>query len=275
MAANLAPFPSQHIEAVAKVLGDTNEGLTGPEIGMILRDAGIPDIDSTNTKWKRLYNALASIQNETRVGNYVVMVVNRAMVPVRYTSAPTLFDLRRQRLNAVLLLSGYHVREDGKVGRASTAQTLTEALQRANRLSAALSARGVHEDVLQFCRAELLQENYFHAVFEATKSIASKVRTLSGFDGDGADLVQRAFGLGKEGIPALAINSLSSETDRGEQRGFVSLLVGLFGCVRNPLAHHAKVEWTMTEQDALDILTLASLVHRKLDKAQRRQSPAS
>jgi hypothetical protein len=129
------------------------------------------------------------------------------MAPVRYTSAPALFELRRQRLNAVLLRSGYQVREDGKVGRASTAQTLTEALQRANRLSAALSARGVHEDVLQFCRAELLQENYFHAVFKATKSIASKVRTLSGFDGDGAELVQRAFGLGKEGIPAFAITA--------------------------------------------------------------------
>ncbi|GAB3647822.1 TIGR02391 family protein [Ramlibacter alkalitolerans] len=272
MADSLAPFTSAHIEAVARVLGDTNDGLTGPEIGFILRDAEIPDVDSTNTKWKRLYSALASIQNEKCIGNYLIMFVNRAMAPVRYTNTPALFELRRQRLNAVLLLSGYQVREDGKVSRASAAQTLTEALQRANRLSAALSARGVHPDVLQFCRAELLQENYFHAVFEATKSIAAKVRTLSGLDGDGADLVQRAFGFGKADAPTLAINSLRSETDRGEQRGFVSLLVGLFGCVRNPLAHHAKVEWTMTEQDALDILTLSSLVHRKLDKAERRQT---
>jgi hypothetical protein len=69
MADNLVPFPSQHIEAVARVLGDTNDGLTGPEIGFILRDAEIPDVDSTNTKWKRLYNALASIQNEKGIGN--------------------------------------------------------------------------------------------------------------------------------------------------------------------------------------------------------------
>lgn len=59
MANNLVPFPSQHIEAVARVLGDTSDGLTGPEIGFILSDAEIPDVDSTNTKWKRLYNALA------------------------------------------------------------------------------------------------------------------------------------------------------------------------------------------------------------------------
>lgn len=35
------------------------------------------------------------------------------------------------------------------------------------------------------------------------------------------------------------------------------------------LAHDPKVEWDMTEQDALDILTMISLVHRKLDQAYR------
>jgi uncharacterized protein (TIGR02391 family) len=99
------------------------------------------------------------------------------------------------------------------------------------------------------------------------KALQAKVRTLSGLDGDGADLIQRAFGFSKDSKPVLAINTLASETDKGEQRGFVSLLVGVFGTVRNPLAHNAKVEWQMMEQDALDILTLVSLIHRKLDRA--------
>jgi uncharacterized protein (TIGR02391 family) len=265
----IACFTSQQIEAVARVLGDTTEGLTGPEIGFILADAWIPDVDAASTKWKRLHNALVSVQTQKGVGNHLIMVVTRAMDPVRYTSNPRLFESRRHRLNAVLLLTGFQVREDGRVGRAAIARTLSEAMQRANRLAAALTARGVHADVLQFCRAELLDENYFHAVFEATKSIAVKVRTLSGMDGDCADLIQRAFGIGKDGIAVLAINKLQRETDRGEQRGFVNLLVGLFGSVRNPLAHNAKAEWPMSEQDALDILTLASLIHRKLDGATR------
>ena len=58
-------------------------------------------------------------------------------------------------------------------------------------------------------------------------------------------------------------------TDQGEQRGFVNLLIGLFGVIRNPLAHNAKIEWEMNEQDALDVLTTASLIHRKLNKAHR------
>jgi len=47
----------------------------------------------------------------------------------------------------------------------------------------------------------------------------------------------------------------------------VSLLRGLCGTIRNPLTHDPKVDWDMTEQDALDILTMISLVHRKLDQA--------
>lgn len=265
----IAPFSAQQIEAVARVLADTSEGLTGQEITFILGNAGIPDVDPRNTKWKRLYNAVASVQAEKGVGNHLLMVVTRALDPVRYTNEPGKWESRRQRVNAILVLAGFELGDDGKLRRVRQAQSVTEAVERASRLSVALMSRGVHSDVLQYCRAELLDHNYFHAVFEATKSIAAKVRTLSGLDGDGADLIQRAFALPKEGAPYLAINGLSTETDRGEQRGFVNLVVGLFGTVRNPLAHNPKVEWPMSEQDALDILTLASLVHRKLDSARR------
>jgi uncharacterized protein (TIGR02391 family) len=71
-----------------------------------------------------------------------------------------------------------------------------------------------------------------------------------------------------------ALNSLVSETEKGEQRGFANLLIGLFGTIRNPLAHNPKIEWDMSEQDALDILTMVSLIHRKLDKAHRHKAGA-
>ena len=34
-----------------------------------------------------------------------------------------------------------------------------------------------------------------------------------------------------------------------KQRGFANLLIGLFGTIRNQLAHNPKVEWDMSEQD--------------------------
>jgi uncharacterized protein (TIGR02391 family) len=197
------------------------------------------------------------------------MFINRAMNPVQYTQRPSIFASRRDELNTVLALCGMHVGSDGRVRRAVKAEHLEEALARAGRLHAALVTRQVHEDVLKFCKAELLEENYFHAVFEAMKSIASKIRALSGLTDDGAPLVQQAFGIADGKSPLLAINNLVTETDRGEQRGFANLLVGLFGTIRNPLGHNPKIEWDMSEQDALDILTTASLIHRKLDRAHR------
>ena len=262
------PFNPQQLTAIAQILADTGSGLTGSQIGYLLQDAGIPDITPDMTKWKRLFNALVERQNAKQYGNHVVMFINRAMNPVQYTGMPGAFESRREQLNAVLAFCGMTVGDDGRVRRAPHAASLPEALARANRLHAALQGRQVHDDVLAFCKAELLQDNYFHAVFEAMKSIASKIRSMSGLTGDGADLVQQAFGL--NGGPLLAINALATDTDKGEQRGFSNLLIGLFGTIRNPLAHNPKVEWDMSEQDALDILTMMSLIHRKLDKATRR-----
>lgn len=266
------PFPPERLEAVAKVLADTSDGLTGSEIGHLLEDCAIPDPDPGMTKWKRLYNAFVRFQNEHQVGNHVVVFIRRAMDPVRYTSCPDAFRIRRDRLNVVLAFGGLTVGNDGRVRNVAAAETIDQALERASRLHAALVQRGVHSDVLKFCRSELLEENYFHAVFEAMKSITSKIRALSGLGSDGCDLVHEAFGT-KYGPPLLAINALDTETLRGEQRGFVNLVKGLYGTIRNPLAHDPKVEWAMTEQDALDILTMISLVHRKLDQAHRLLGP--
>ena len=77
------------------------------------------------------------------------------------------------------------VGDDGKLRWSKRATNLDEALERADRLHAVLVSRGVHKDVLAFCRAELLQQNYFHAVFEAMKSIAAKIRNISGLTTDG------------------------------------------------------------------------------------------
>jgi hypothetical protein len=41
--------------------------------------------------------------------------------------------------------------------------------------------RGGHPNVMHGCRAELLSNNWFHAVLEASKSVAAKSRTRTGF----------------------------------------------------------------------------------------------
>ena len=150
---------------------------------------------------------------------------------------------------------------DGKFRRGKAAQTLSEAEQRANTIRAKLQGRHVHPEVVKYCRAELMQDNYFHAVFEATKGLAQRIRDMSGVDGDGAVLVDRVFSASQ---PVLAFNSLRTETEKSEHRGFVQLLKGCFAAVRNPRAHEPRILWE-GEDDAADYFTLISLLRRKLD----------
>lgn len=262
----ISPFAEAQLEQLCNVLGDTSTGLTGSEISKLLIRLGISDPNPTATKRIRLYEALFERQRNDRCGNNVIAFVQEAMNPVDYHANPTHFEAKRAELNTVLAFSGYTLGEDGRIAEVPKAGTLTEAEQRARRLQSKLRDRGVHPNVLKFCQAELVQDNYFHAVLEATKSVADKIRERTGLTADGAELVDQALG-GRQ--PTLAINSLQTDTERSEQSGFVNLLKGTFGTFRNVTGHAPKIYWPMKEEDALDLLSLASYLHRRLDSAAR------
>ena len=103
-------------------------------------------------------------------------------------------------------------------------------------------------------------------IWKWNKGVAERIRLISGLTADGAELVNKAFSIQS---PILVLGPLTTESEKSEQKGFANLLVGLFGAVRNPLAHAPKTNWPMSEQDALDILTLVSLIHRKLDRTEK------
>lgn len=260
----IEPFNAQKLEAACRVLADTERGLTGSELGYLIQDCKIQDVSPTMTKWKRLFNALAEAQNKHQVGNHLVMFINRALDPVSYARDKEKFEWRRSELNVVLSFSGFYVREDGKVAKTTKETTLRGARERAGALRAKLEDRGAHAEVFKYCRAELLDGNYFHAVLEAIKGITQRIRDMSSLTTDGADLVNTAFSVKN---PVLKINSLTTDTEVSEQKGFSNILVGLFGSVRNPVAHAPKTSWPMSEQDALDIMCTVSFIHRKLDNA--------
>src|SRR5438105_5043978 len=102
-------FNPQQLQSIAKVLADTSDGLTGSEIGYLLADCKIPDISSDMTKWKRLFNAFVTIQNEKQIGNHVLMFINRAMNPAQYAKRHEPFQRRRDELNVVLAFCGMYV----------------------------------------------------------------------------------------------------------------------------------------------------------------------
>ncbi len=201
-------------------------------------------------------------QQKDGCGNNVGAFIQAALDPARFVRKEQDFSDLRDHVNEVLAFSGIQLGQDGKLQAAPLASTLSEAKERANRLHSKLIERNVHHDVLQFCKAELLEENYFHAVFEATKSVAQKIRDKTGLTGDGAEIVDEAF---KVSSPLLAINTLRTETEELEQKGFANLLKGMFGTFRNVTGHAPKITWAIKEGDALDLLSLVSYLHRRLD----------
>lgn len=262
-----------NLRAVCDILGDTASGLTGGEIGQRLNECAIADLDPTLTKRHRLFGALKEKQRADGCANGVLAFVKSVMNPVRYVGRRDQFESRRNALNGVLAFSGLLLGEDGRLRRTTVASTVSEAEAAASALRKALVERKVHGDVLRFCRAELLVDNYFHAVFEATKSVADKLRSRTGLLSDGSELVDQALGFGQAGFPRLAFSALAAESERSEHKGLMNLIKGLFGAFRNTTAHAPKIHWQITEQDALDILTTISLIHRRLDSAVRTHIP--
>lgn len=259
-------LPLPVLEQLSNVLAETSTGLTGSEIGRYLQECGIPDPEPATTKRRRLYSALRQKQETDRCANNVIAFLQAAFSPVRFTAAHDYFDRKRAEINNVLVFVGLEFTEAGQTRQVQRVDNLRAASLRADRLRRLLKDRNVHHDVLNFCREELLVENHFHAVLEATKSVAEKIRRRTGLTNDGCELVDDAFSF-KARVPHLALNSLTTESEQSEQKGFMNLLKGLFVTFRNPAAHAPKLTWSMTEQDALDILSLVSLAHRRIDAA--------
>lgn len=256
------PFPNAQIEALARFLGECG---TGSEISRVLQERGLVDHSGESTKWRRLYWVFQHCQNKYKHANHVLAFICAFLAPARFVDRPEEFEKHRQQINKILLFSGLDYGPDGRFRQVNAVTTLDEAEKRVQTIRAKLKGRSVHPEVLKYCRAELMQDNYFHAVFEATKGLAQRIRDMTGVQLDGAALIDHVFAIER---PLLALNSLRTESEKSEHKGFALLLKGCFGAIRNPRAHEPKILWG-GEDDAVDYLTLLSLLHRRLDAAVR------
>lgn len=259
----MATVPSFDPAFVRKLAEVIVEAVSHRQLSEILADLGIEECGGT-PRWQRIQIALLERQKVDGCGNHVAAFIIGVMKPVRFSGEADRHEALRLRLNQLLLLVGLSLRTDGQLEHVKTAASVDEAQERAKAILHELARRRVHPAVIAACQSELKKDNYFHAVLEATKSAAQKIRERTGLVGDGSPLADAAFGLK---APRLALNSLTTETEQMEQSGFLNLLKGIFGVFRNPTAHDLKTLRRVEEQDALDLLTMLSYVHRRLDSA--------
>ena len=162
------PFLEDDLRAVAKAL---QNAATHGELPSLFRDCVLSESEPAEgmPKWSRIFNTLTQAQNRTGTGNFVLKFISTALSPKRFVGDPAKHKELRQAINRILAFRGCQLLDDGRFQRTPCVSTIDEACARANRFRSELERRGVHADVLKFCRAELLQGNYFHAVWRPPK----------------------------------------------------------------------------------------------------------
>lgn len=233
---------------------------------MLLQEQGFSNICPKNSlaRHKRIYNTfvyyIEKSNSCTKVFNTLFEVIN----PVRFEDQDEYNQLVYE-LNSILLHKGIKLTyESGKkqLHKVKPAKNISDSQARANFLIHIIKDRNLHPKMLDFCKEEYLQENYFHAVFEASKSIMQSIRDKTGLTDDGNTLIQKAFNITS---PYLAFTSLETDSQKSEQKGFSNLLCGICSMFRNPTAHEPKITYHINKEDAIDIFTIISFAHRKLD----------
>ena len=263
----IPPFRLSTLETLCGIIGDTNDGLTGSELHRLILQAQMEDVSYNDTflaKRKKLYNAFANEINTHHCSNNIIVFLQLVLDPARYIGKSDLFETRRQAVNNQLAFEGIEIDETGKaVVLKEKASRLQDVELRVKGLHNKLEQRQSHPAIFAYCRAELIAENYFHAVMEANKGLFQRIRDLSGVNADGIRLIEQVF----SSTPIVIINNFITQSEKDEHTGFCNLLKGLCSMFRNPLAHEPKVEWPISEQDALEILGIISYCHRRLDNA--------
>ncbi len=253
-------FNRGQIEALSKVVGDY---MTGSEIAKLLGQCGIKDNSGQSTKWRRLDYSFAERQNQDQSPNAILRFVKEALQPVLYMNDKSKFESFRNDVNEVLMTLGLEILNNGNLHFTAVAETIDEVKRRTQNLERLLRQRYVHSSVLKYCKEELLQENYFHSVFEAAKSLSNRVRELTSLTLDGAELFEKVF---KVSDPYLAMSELKTESQQNQQKGLCKMLCGIQSMVRNVTAHEPKIKWIIEEHEAVDILCTISFLHKQLDQ---------
>lgn len=144
-----------------------------------------------------------------------------------------------------------------------SAHLFTEATQDTDQDIHPFESRNIHPDLPSRVKA-LYDDGYFaESAFEAFKFVEKEVKRISHLTGvTGHGLMMRAFDQDK---PAIALNSMLSDSDKDEQHGYRFIFAGAQSAIRNPRGHETEV--ADSPDLCLDHLAVASILLRKLDEA--------
>lgn len=252
------------LRPICEILGTLTSGY---KITTMLSSLNFPcELDECDTKWKRLYNAIAINKNKTHSNIALIKIIEWIMSPSLYIDQQETFNEAKDNLNKRLSFIGLELFPNGKLQSRSIATTLDEANQTVSKLKRDLQRFNIHPQILAFCRPEIINEDLFHLIFEASKCLMVELRNLSSLATDGNTLVNQCF---DGNNPLIVMNKLSTADEKSEHKGVQSLLNAIVYLYRNPKAHHLKHFSNDTYQSTLEALIVISRARYALENCFR------
>jgi uncharacterized protein (TIGR02391 family) len=248
------------LEEVSKNIGDR---YTGTEITAFFHKAGFANVSfDGSTKWRFVFSVLEQIQSGSSGNVHIAKILETLCSPQEFFGKPEAHAQIVERIDEIVSFYGLQV--DPKTGKLLLAEESRAGLhQRKSMEAQAFDARKLHPEVIKHGRELFVQGKHFHAVFECCKAFDRFVANKAQIDDHGDKLMGAA--LSANGT--LKLNSQRTQTELNEQEGIMHLGKGLMRAIRNPEAHEPQLDWTITQQDALDILSLVSFLYRKIETA--------
>ena len=167
------------IEALARILGDLT---TGSQISEYFAKAEVWDTSSESTKWRRLAWVFAEQQAQDGHAGLALNAVRSLLSPVLFVREPDKFHAARRDVNLVLRFAGVEYLDTGEFRTVSAAGSVEDAAGRSRAIqSKVLGSRHPSGTarVWRYCTAELMADDYFHAVLEAAKGLNHRIREMS------------------------------------------------------------------------------------------------
>ena len=248
---------------IAKIIGGY---FTNSQIDTCLKQLRLSAAGSDTTKWKKILFVFQKYQDRNKNSKDTIRILENLYSPMRFIKDKDQYNVERTKLNKILCMQGFELDKSGTIISVSIIKSLDEVNARYNGLIEKLRERQTHEEVIKYCTAELLVENYFHSIFEAAKGLSDRVREMSGLLEDGAKLYDTVF---SNNNPILAYNDLETDSEKNQQNGLKEMLKGITHYVRNVTAHEPKIKWIIEESAAVEILTVISFLHSELDKCRK------
>lgn len=232
---------------------------TGTQLTNFFSKIGMSEIvhDGT-TKHKFLYNTLSDINQKDFNGTR--KVIEQLCDPQEFFAEKEKHQKMINKINEVLSFYGLQINE--KTGKLLPTKNLEGILQsQETELITKFDSRGYHPEIIRHSRSKFIKGDFFGAVFEACKAYEKKVSKKSGIEKHGSELMSTA--LSKTGV--LKLNNGRTETERNFQEGIMHLSMGIMKAVRNPEGHEPALDWQVSIQESLDILSLLSYLNHQID----------